>query len=48
MLSSLFIFILMIIFALVTWSIGRRSGSGISRRPFNQPYTDAPGARTEL
>jgi hypothetical protein len=35
------------VFAVVTAVAGKREGSGITRRPFNKPYTDAPGARTE-
>jgi hypothetical protein len=34
------------LFAVVTAILGKREGSGITRRPFNKPYTDAPGART--
>ena len=35
------------LFAIVTAVLSRREGSGITRRPFNKPYTDAPGARTD-
>jgi hypothetical protein len=35
------------IFAVVTAILAKRDGSGITRRPFNKPYTDAPGARTD-
>jgi hypothetical protein len=35
------------VFAVVASVIGKRDGSGITRRPFNKPYTDAPGARTD-
>jgi hypothetical protein len=35
------------VFAVVTAVLGKRDGSGITRRPFNKPYTDAPGARTD-
>jgi hypothetical protein len=46
-LSVTLIFILMVVFATGTATLARREGSGISRRPFNKPYTDAPGARTD-
>jgi hypothetical protein len=44
---SVITLIAMAVFAVVTAVVSRRDGSGISRRPFNKPYTDAPGARTE-
>jgi hypothetical protein len=41
------LFVVQAIFAVVTAILARRDGSGITRRAFNQPYTDAPGARTD-
>jgi hypothetical protein len=45
---ALVLFLAMSVFAAVTSWTSRRSGGGITRRPYGNIYTDAPGARRDL